>query len=130
MTVLDASAAVELLLGRERSEALGRRLLADGESLHAPALLDVEVVQVVRRFVRTGEVSPVRGGQAIADLADLRVHRHRHEPLLDKIWKLRDNVTAYDAAYLALAEALRAPLVTCDGKLAGVPRLRAKVEVF
>jgi predicted nucleic acid-binding protein len=90
----------------------------------------VEVAQVLRRYARSGELSPERGKEALADLADLPLHRYSHEPLLPRVWELRDNLTAYDAVYLALAEALLAPLVTCDSKLAAAPIHTADVEVY
>lgn len=130
MTVVDASAAVRLLLGGLSAEALRDRLLADDESLHAPALLDLEVTQVLRRYVVHGEMPGPRGAQAMQLLLELPVRRHAHGPLLARVWQLRENATAYDACYIALAEALRAPLVTCDAALASVPGVRAKVEVF
>ena len=79
--------------------------------------------------MRTGEVSSVRADEAIADLADLDLHRHPHVDLLSRAWKLRDNVTAYDAMYVALAEAIEAPIVTCDRPLAKAPGHRARIEV-
>lgn len=95
-----------------------------------PHLADVEVTQGLRRLVRTGEVSPARAADAIADLADFDLHRHSHLDLLARAWKLRKNVTAYDAMYIALAEALDAPIVTCDTPLAKAPGHRAHIEVI
>ena len=106
------------------------RLFADGESLHAPQLLDVEVTQVLRRYWRAGQITPARGSEAMRDLADLPLQRYEHLPLLDRMWQLRNNVTAYDAAYIALAEALEAVLITRDRALARVPGVRVDVEVF
>src|SRR5512139_1570417 len=82
------------------------RLLSRGESLHAPHLLDVEVAQVLRRYAAAGELTPERGEEALTDLADFPLHRYPHDVLLPRIWELRQNVTACDAAYVALAEAL------------------------
>ncbi len=130
MIVVDASALIELLLRTRTGARLESRLLAGGESLHAPHLIDVEVAQVLRRFTGAREMSPQRGEEALGDLADLPLHRYPHHVLLPRIWELRGNVTAYDAAYLALAEALDAPLVTCDARLATAPGHRAEVEVF
>jgi predicted nucleic acid-binding protein len=90
----------------------------------------VEVTQGLRRLVRAGEVSPDRAAEALADLADFDLHRHPHLDLLARAWKLRDNVTAYDAMYVALAEALDAPIVTCDAPLAGAPGHGATVELI
>ncbi len=130
MTVLDASAAVEVLLQLPHAELLKERLFHPFETLHAPHLLDVEVAHALRRYAAGGEISAARGAQALADLRDLRLTRHAHDGLLARIWQLRANVTAYDAAYLALAEALDAPLVTRDAALSGVPGVRIPVEVF
>ena len=80
--------------------------------------------------MRTGEVSSGRAEEAIADLTDLDLHHHAHLDLLDRAWKLRDNISAYDAMYVALAEAIEAPLVTCDGPLAKAPGHRARIEVI
>jgi predicted nucleic acid-binding protein len=95
-----------------------------------PHRADVEVTQGLRRLVRTGEVSPDRAADAIADLADLDLHRHPHIDLVTRAWKLRENVTAYDAMYVALAEALDAPMVTCDAPLARAAGHRAHIEVI
>ena len=90
--------------------------------------VDVEVVQGLRRLVRTGEVSSGRADEAIADLTDLNLHRHPHLDLLGRAWGLRDNISAYDGMYVALAEAIEAPMVTCDGPLAKAPGHRARIE--
>ncbi len=128
MIVVDASAVLEVLLQTPAAGTVGRRLFASGETLHAPHLLDVEVALVLRRYARSGALSPQRGAEAIEDLADLPLSRYPHDVLLPRIWQLRHNVTAYDAAYIALAEALDATLVTRDRKLATAPA-RARVEV-
>jgi predicted nucleic acid-binding protein len=130
LIVVDASAMLEVLLGTEAGARVEDRLLSRGESLHAPHLLDVEVAQVLRRYAAAGELTPARGREALMDLVDFPVHRYPHDVLLPRIWELRRNVTAYDAAYLALAETLVAPLVTCDARLASSPRHAAKIEVF
>jgi predicted nucleic acid-binding protein len=130
LIVIDASALLEVLLGTETGARVEDRLLSRGESLHAPHLLDVEVAQVLRRFAAAGELTPERGSEALTDLADFPVHRYPHDVLLPRIWDLRHNVTAYDGAYLALAEALAAPLVTCDARLRSAPGHGAKVEVY
>jgi len=106
------------------------RLLEAGATLHAPALMDLEVAQVLRRYQSRGEITPSWGGAAMRLLAALPVSRYTHEPLLSRIWELRDNMTAYDAAYVALGEALQAPVVTCDLKLAKVRGLRTSIEVI
>lgn len=128
MIVLDASAATELLLQTGLGQRVERRVLKD-EDLHAPHLLDVEVVSALRRLVMRGEVSVERAEDAIEDLRLLLLARHGHEDLLPRAWELRDNVTAYDGIYVALAEALDATLVTCDRPLAAA-RSAARIEVI
>lgn len=129
MIVLDASAAIEWLL----RTAIGSRIdarLGHGGTIHAPHLLDVEVAQVLRRFAAAGTITPARARAALDDLVDLPVIRYAHTLLLSRLWDLRGNLTAYDAAYIALAEALDAVLVTCDGRTAAAPGHRARIEVF
>ena len=130
MIVVDASALLEFLLQTPLGARVEARLFRDQDEFHAPHLVDVEVTQGLRRLVRTGEVSPDRAADAIADLADLDFHRHPHLDLLSRAWKLRENVTAYDAMYVALAEAIDAPIVTCDTPLAKAPGHRAHIEVI
>jgi predicted nucleic acid-binding protein len=129
MIVVDASALFETLLRRPNAEAVERRLFDPAETLHAPYLLDVEVAQVLRRYAAHGEIDGERGRMALVDLADFPLRRYPHEFLLPRIWDLRQNLTAYDAVYVALAEALDAPLLTCDRRLAGAAGHRARVEV-
>ncbi len=129
MIVVDASVILDLILAQSAAEAIGRRLFAPTETLHAPELLDLEVLQVLRRHWRAGSLSASRGEIAVADLDDLPVIRHPHGELVERIWQLRADVTAYDAAYLALAEALDAPLVTQDARLARAPGHTARVEL-
>jgi predicted nucleic acid-binding protein len=128
--VVDASALLELLLQTSLGSRIEARLFRDDEELHAPHLVDVEVVQALRRLVRTGDVVSRRANEAIADLSDLDLHRHAHVELLDRLWALRENITAYDATYVALAEALDATLVTCDAPLGNAPGHRARIEVL
>lgn len=129
MIVLDASALLELLLGTEIGREVASRIADPTLGLHAPHLADVEVAQALRRYVREGELDAASATVALADLRALDLERHAHEPLLDRVWALRENVTAYDAVYVALAEALEAPLVTCDGRLARAPGVTARVEL-
>lgn len=130
MIVVDASALLEFLLQTALGRRVEARLLRDGDQLHAPHLLDVEIVQGLRRLVRTGEVATGRADEALTDLADLDLHRHAHLDLLDRAWKLRDNISAYDAVYVALAEAIDAAIVTCDRPLGKAPGHRARIEVI
>ncbi len=130
MIVIDASAVIAILLRLPNSERVSDRLFRAGETLHAPHLMDVEVAQVVRRYWRAREISSGRGEEALSDLAELPIARHSHEPLLNRIWQLRQNATAYDSAYIALAEGLDATLVTLDMALSRVPGVRAAVEVL
>lgn len=129
MIVLDTSAALELLIADTPDPALAARVGADGD-LHAPHLIDVEFLQALRRLVATGAVSEDRATDARADFADLALTRYPHEPLADRAWALRHTVSAYDGMFVALAELLGAPLVTCDRRLAAAPGLHARCEVF
>jgi len=129
MIVLDASAVVEWLLGLPLADEVERRLAATGETRHAPYLLQVEVAQAMRRYVRAGDVAPARGAQALDDLADLDVVLYPHHPLLDAMWRLRDNLTMYDAAYIALALSLDAPLLTLDARVAAAPGHGALIDL-
>jgi predicted nucleic acid-binding protein len=128
--VVDASALLEFLLQTSLGARVEARLFREDDELHAPHLVDVEITQGLRRLVRTGEVSSGRADDAIADLTDLDLHRHPHLDLLARVWKLRDNISAYDAVYVALAEAMDAPVVTCDGPLAKTPGHHARIEVI
>jgi predicted nucleic acid-binding protein len=127
--VLDASAAIDWLLQSAAGQRIESRIYSRGESLHAPHLLDLEVAQVLRRMVREAVVSTVRADQAIQDLLDLRVTRYPHNLFLPHIWRLRNNLSAYDAAYVVLAQELGATLVTRDPRLASASR-GVKVELF
>jgi len=128
--VLDASAAIDWLLQTAAGKRIERRIYSHNESLHAPHLLDLEVGQVLRRLLREGSVSSDRANQAIEDLLDLRMTRYPHFVLLPRIWQLRHNLSAYDAAYVVLAEKLGASLVTRDGRLASASGHAASIELF
>ena len=130
MIVLHASAAVDWLLHTPAGLGIEKRIYSRNESLHAPHLIDVEVAQVLRRLVREGTVSADRAGQAIQDLFDLRLTRYPHFVLLPRIWQLRNNLSAYDAAYVALAEALNATLVTRDAGMKSAPGHTASIELL
>jgi predicted nucleic acid-binding protein len=127
--VVDASAVLEALLRSAAAKAVEERLFASGQTLHAPHLIDVEIAQVVRRYAVNGEIDHERGRAALADLADFPLRRYPHDFLLPRIWDLRNNLTAYDAAYVALAEALDAPLLTRDRRLAAAVGHRARIEL-
>jgi predicted nucleic acid-binding protein len=127
--VVDASALLEVLLKTNAGTLIGHRLFARRETLHAPHLLDLEIAQVLRRYALAGELPSARGLQALEDLADFPLSRYPHDLLLPRIWELRHNVTAYDAAYVALAEALDVPLVTRDAALASATGHRAQIEL-
>ncbi len=120
MIVVDSSAAVEWLLGLPFADAVAERIVS-AESVHAPALLDVEVAHVVRRYCAAGDISEQTAERALSALADFDAVRYTHELLLPLIWRLRHNLTAYDAAFVALAAVLQAPLVTLDERIARAP---------
>ena len=130
MIVVDASALLEFLLQTPLGTRVEARLFRDEDEFHSPHLIDVEVTQGLRRLVRAGEVSADRAAEAIDDLIDLDIHRHAHLDLLTRAWKLRENVTAYDAMYVVLAEALDATVVTCDTPLGKTPGHRANIDVI
>ena len=127
MVVVDASAVTELLFNGSAAARLRERLSGETE-LHAPHLIDLEVMQVLRRALRRGALNEAGAADALEDFKKLYLTRYPHAPFRDRIWDLRANVTAYDAVYLALAEALNAPLVTTDGRLRRTPGIRAVVE--
>lgn len=127
--VLDASGAVELLLNTAAGKRLATRLTDDSEVVHAPHLIDLEITQVLRRYTRHGTLNAQSGALALARWRDLDVQRYSHEPFLDRIWQLRDTVTAYDAVYVALAEALSTVLVTGDRRLVGSSGVNVAIEL-
>ena len=127
MIVVDASALLEVLLRTPAADVVEDRLFAAGQTLHAPHLLDVEAAQVIRRYAANGEIDAERGRLALDDLADFPLRRYPHDFLLPRIWSLRNNLTAYDAVYVALAEALDAPLLTRDRRLAASPGHQAEI---
>jgi predicted nucleic acid-binding protein len=130
LIVIDASAVIELVLRTELGEKVEARALAPEERLYAPHLLDIEVAQVLRRMVQLREISALRAQEAIDDHSGLLIERATHRELLPRIWQLRESLTAYDGAYVALAEALEATLLTCDAKLARSHRHHARFELF
>lgn len=129
MLVVDTSAVLEALVAREPASGLVERLADDGD-LHAPHLIDIEILHALRRLTASGEISEDRASDARSDVHELAIARYPHLELSDRIWQLRHNLTAYDAAFVALAEALEVPLVTCDARLAAAPGVTATVELF
>ncbi|MEO3874370.1 type II toxin-antitoxin system VapC family toxin [Nonomuraea sp. B12E4] len=126
MIVIDSSAMVEALTGREADVELIDALQA---SVHAPHLLDVEVLSTLRGLTLGGKLSATAAENARADYLGLNIARYEGKGIAERVWELRHNHTAYDASYIALAEALEAPLYTCDGKLVGSGH-DAEVQVF
>lgn len=130
MIVLDASAAAHYVIGTSQAgEWVEARLVRDPD-VHVPHLLDLEVVNALRRLVRQGQLTLPRARTALEHLGELRATRYPHLPLLARIWQLRANLSAYDASYVALAEALDATLVTTDEALARTPGVRLQVAFF
>lgn len=126
MIVIDSSAMVEALAGRDADVELLDALQA---SVHAPHLLDVEVLSTLRGLALSGKLEADAAEQARVDYLAMKISRYETRGIAERVWELRHNYTAYDASYLALAEALEAPLYTCDGKLAGNAH-SAEVRVF
>ena len=129
MIVVDASVLATALADDHADGELARDRLVF-ERLVAPELIDLEMVSVFRRLTRTGQLKAVRAAEALVDLGDLPLQRHRHTPLLARCWELRDNLTAYDASYVALAELLGVTLLTADRRLRDAPGIRCAVELL
>jgi predicted nucleic acid-binding protein len=127
--VLDASALVELLLNTATGLRIATRIADPALGLHVPHLADIEVAQALRRYAKDGELEAAEATVALEDLRSLDLQRHAHEPLLERVWELRQNLSAYDAVYVALAEVLDTVLVTCDGRLARAPGAARRVEL-
>jgi predicted nucleic acid-binding protein len=131
LIVLDASAAVALLVGQGTgAERIRQEVESPDQSLHVPHVMDLEVLHALRRQTLLGALSSGRSAEAIEDFKNLTLFRYPHATLVDRIWSLRNNLTVYDAAYIALAEALEAPLITMDARLARAPGIRAAIEVY
>ena len=125
--ILDTSAAVDLVLVYEPAEWVEEQL-RNASDVHAPHLLDVEVIGALRKQVQARLVTARRAGEALLDFADLRVRRYAHRPFLGRMWELRDNLSSSDAAFVVLAEALGMPLVTTDLRLARTPGLKIEIR--
>ena len=131
LIVLDASAAIAVLLNLGTSaSAIRERLDGSDEGPHVPYLFEVEVLSALRRHALGRDLSDKRGSELLEDLTSMRLNRYPHTALLSRMWELKENVTVQDAAYIALAETLDAPLVTMDARLARAPGIRAAVEVY
>ena len=130
MIVLDASALVEVILRTPIGSAIEQRIISSAETLHAPHLIDIETTHVLRRYVAKGSIDAKRGREAIDDVASLSLRRYGHAGLLPRVWEMRNNLTAYDAVYVALAQVLNAPLLTCDRRLAAAVGHRAQIETM
>jgi predicted nucleic acid-binding protein len=133
MLVVDASALTELILGRPAGTIVGEHLVHHRFAVHAPHLVDVEVLSALRRLVASGEATAERAGEAIADVQDLPIERYPHDILVTRIWQLRENFSAYDASYVALAEGVGdepVPLLTADRRLARATNEHTDVPVL
>jgi predicted nucleic acid-binding protein len=128
--VVDASAIVDYLLEFEPQATWAAERMADEQSLHAPHAVDVEVLATLRRGVLGSHFSAARARLALDDFHALPIRRYPQKPFLERAWELRENLTAPDALYVALAEALEAPLVTTDRRLAGAHGPRTEIVVF
>ena len=126
MLVVDTSAVLAALASRPPEPTLLQRLADDGD-LQAPHLIDIEILNALRGLVRSGQLSQDRAQDVRSDVEDLAITRYGHQPLADRVWALRHNLTAYDAAFVALADALEVPLVTCDARLANAPGVTAEL---
>jgi predicted nucleic acid-binding protein len=127
--VIDASALLEALLQTPAAAAVEERLFDEGLPLHAPHLIDLEITQVLRRYEATGQIDAALCQDALDELQDFSLRRYPHDVLLPRVWELRHNLTAYDAVYVALAEALDARLLTRDRRIATAAGHHARVDL-
>lgn len=130
MIVLDASVLVEYLTESERGQQVSRRLKGEAGWLWAPAVIDAEVGHALRAGVRRRAITSPLAEQALEDLMAMQLERVSHRFLSERAWQLRDNLSFYDGLYVALAEALDAPLLTFDARLGKAPGMVAEVEVI
>jgi predicted nucleic acid-binding protein len=127
--VIDTSAAIAALTATDPAPGLLERLADDGD-LHVPHLIDVEMLHALRHLTFRGELTDDRAADARTDFADLALTRYPHQPLSARVWELRHNLTAYDATFVALAETLGVPLVTCDAHVTRASSHDAEIELF
>lgn len=123
--VLDTSAAIEFILNTDKAETVGAYLFEEAQPIYSPELIDVEVCQVLRRYYLNENLAADTCSQALTNFLEMPIQRFSHADLVPMIWQYRNNLTAYDAAFTALASLLDAPLLTCDKKLANSPTLDA-----
>lgn len=128
MIVCDASVVLQILLRMPAAKAVEDRLRTPGEEMHAPHLIDLEILHVLRRYAATYPANDADYRRAVVEWLAFPVSRHSHDVYASRIWALRHNLSAYDAAYVALAEGLRAPLLTRDQHLFGSTGHRAQIE--
>lgn len=129
MLVVDSSVIVEAFATTDPPLHLIEHLVADGD-LHAPHLIDTEVLGVLRRMTLHKTIGTERAELALTDFKSLALARYPHQPLGDRVWALRHNLSAYDATFVALAEVLDVPLVTCDARLASASGHAAQIDLF
>lgn len=129
MVVVDASALLNALLPTSRRDAIVDRLASPGVSAHAPHIIDLEIAHTLRRLEGVGRFDRTAGRAFLDAHRSFAIERHAHEDFLGRIWDLRHNLTAYDAAYVALAEALDSPLLTSDRRLAASTGHQARIEL-
>jgi predicted nucleic acid-binding protein len=130
LIVVDSSAILEVLFRSPVGLEIEDFIFSPFKNLCAPHLIDLEIAQVLRRYCTSGDISPERAQTALNDFKDMPINRYPHDILLQRIWELRNNITAYNASYVALAEALPATLLTCDKRLASAPIIDADIKVF
>lgn len=126
--VVDASAMIQLFTAKEPAKDLRRRVLLG--DLAAPQLFDLEIAQVLRKLVMWDKITPTDAHETLQDITQSPILRCDHAPLLERVWELREAITAYDAAYVALAEQFDVPLITCDQRLAGSNGHQAEIELY
>jgi predicted nucleic acid-binding protein len=126
--VIDTSALIEVLTGKDPDPKLRQRVLLG--DLAAPELLDPESSHVLRKLASKGDIIESEAGEVLKDIRDMPIARSPHRPLMDRAWELRKAVATYDAYFVALAEQLDVPLITCDGKLARSHGHSAKIELY